>query len=202
MPSIMANPASRKTLILGAIALLLAGLTVYDYSAGPDKGALGRLTDERHAGAKAENEDSPLAAAKKLGELRFLVKHSDEIKARYPAIAAAYAESIATFATILKAGESPANAAKKALRSLLAPEVKLDEVLVSEVPYHHQGALWLTVNLSLSSHDSAAFSKTLVALGDASNGMVWQKLNMLATPDQSALQATGQLAMLMVENVE
>jgi hypothetical protein len=80
--------------------------------------------------------------------------------------------------------------------------LKLGDVLVSSAPNSDQGAVILIATLNFASNDSLAFEKALLALGDATNGTVWKELAVTSNPDQRELKASGQLALLMVEQVE
>lgn len=190
-----------KLLPLGIVAALLAALTLYDYTVG--LGNEGSEPDPAQQRLLPGGEPGKVASlVDEVSELRFLLARAPEVRTRYQKIAIPYAESVATFATFYATGETPAAAAKRQLAGLLQAPVKIGEVLISEADAGNRGAVMLNANLDFSSHDSAAFTKALLALSDASNGMVWKELSVTADPGQHELRASGQLTLLMVEQVE
>jgi hypothetical protein len=109
---------------------------------------------------------------------------------------------VATFVTLFGPGESPQAVAKERLAKLLPPGVEIGALLVSEVNPTDKGAVWLTATLSLSSNDSVAFRNAVLALGDATNGTVWQELSMAADSEKRTLRGTGKVLLLMIQQVE
>lgn len=193
--------AHRKTLLLSLVAAVLVCATVYDYTVGIGERPQPAGSIERGAGG-APHRGKAASLAGEISELRYLLAHAPEIRARYQKIAVPYAESVATFATLYAKGEDPAAVAKRYLAGLLAAPIKLGDVLISAVPNSDQGAVMLIAHLNFSSNDSLAFEKALLTLGDAANGTVWKDVAITSNPDQRELQASGQLTMLMVEQVE
>lgn len=192
---------NKKTRLLGMAAVLLAGLTVYDYTVGFGKN-VPRHKSTGESMAPASSSGRVASLMNEVSGLRFFLAHAPEIKGRYQKIAVPYAESVATFSTLYATGENPESAARRYLASLLSLPVKIGDVLISKTDSDDQGATLLTANLNFSSRDSAAFAKALLTLGDASNGTVWKELSVTSDPDQHELKASGQLTLLMVEQVE
>ncbi|HEY6896981.1 MAG TPA: hypothetical protein VI279_06945 [Rhodocyclaceae bacterium] len=209
-----AAPASggnrRRTLVLGLVALALTGLTIYDYSRNST------ATSRRPAATRA----APMAAAapgstsrpaaasgavalwREILELRHFRAHADLIRQRYQAIAGSYAELVAPLATLGTPGAAPKDQATLAIQSLLSPEVKIKDLLVAEQPATGAAAQWAEATLSLSSGDSQAMARALVALGDAGNGMIWKELAVGVDTDRRSVQAKGKLALLLVRQAE
>lgn len=196
------NKANRKTLLLGFAAVLLVFVTLYDYTVGIGEKSLSTGSVERKISGTSYHREKTASLSGEIAELRFFLTHAPEIRARYQKIAAPYAESVATFATLYPKGDDPVAVAKQYLDRLLVAPIKLGDVLISSEPNSDQGAVMLIATLNFASNDSLAFEKTLLALGDATNGTVWKELAITSNPDQRELKASGQLALLMVEQVE
>ena len=193
-----------RTVVLAAIALLLAGATVYDYTRKPGRGA---SSDEASApalqGRPANTRPNRIASlVKEAAELKHFLAYAPQIRARYHAIAAPYAESVATFATLYPVGETSAEAAKKGIAGLLPKNVEMSGLMIAQANPSDKGATWLTATLVLSSSDSEAFEKAILALGDAANGTIWKGLTIAGDAEHRTLRASGQLALLMVEQAE
>jgi hypothetical protein len=153
------------------------------------------------ARSQAEVKRLP-ALVRETEELNHFLAHGREIRTRYQAIAVPYVEAVATFVTLFGPGESPQAVAKERLAKLLPPGVEIGALLVSEVNPTDKGAVWLTATLSLSSNDSVAFRNAVLALGDATNGTVWQELSMAADSEKRTLRGTGKVLLLMIQQVE
>ena len=192
-----------RTLVLGAIALGLIGVTVYDYTSGIAPRRTNFATVEPVLPVEPGAPRSRVSGLlRETAELKYFLAHAAEIRARYQAIAAPYAEAVATFVTLYAPDESPQGVANKRLSGLLPAGLELSGPLVSEVTPDDKGALWLTATLSFASADSAAFESALLALGDPANGVLWKELNVTGDPDKRMLRASGTLRLLMVEQVE
>lgn len=185
--------------MLAAVALLLVGATVYDYT----RGSGARTSAPATAGQQTDARTGRVALlAREAAELRHFIAHAPQVRARYHAIAVAYAESVATFATLYPAGVSPAGIAKKRVAGLLPENVEISDLMIAQTNPNDKGATWLTATLALSSSDSEAFEKAILALGDAANGIVWKGVSIAGDAEHRTLRASGQLAMLMVEQAE
>lgn len=185
--------------MLVAIALLLAGATVYDYTR--DSGA--KLSAPATARQQADTRTGRVGLlTREAAELKHFIAHAPQVRARYHAIAAAYAESVATFATLYTAGASPAEIAKKRVAGLLPKNVEMSDLMVAQANASDKGATWLTATLVLSSSDSEAFEKAILSLGDAFNGTIWKGMTIASDAEHRTLRASGQLALLMVEQAE
>jgi hypothetical protein len=197
---------NRRTVLLAAIAAALVVATFYDYTRGLDDGkrpAAARVA----AAAAAANPPRANASAKpspwrEFVELRHYRDHAAQIRQRYQAIAAPYAEGIATFATLYSPGKPLKEQATQAIRSLVPPEVEIKDLLLAEAGAADNGIAWFTATLSLSSGDSQAMNSVLLALGDAGSGMVWKELSLAADAERRQVRATGQLALLMLPQAE
>lgn len=195
------NKANRKTLLLGFAAVSLVFVTLYDYTVGIGEKSLSTGSVEKEMSGTSHREKTASLSGE-IAELRFFLNHAPEIRARYQKIAAPYAESVATFATLYPKGDDPVAIAKQYLDRLLVPPIKLGDVLISSAPNSDQGTVMLIATLNFASNDSLAFEKALLALGDVTNGTVWKELTITSNPDQREVKASGQLALLMVEQVE
>lgn len=212
-----AAPASggnrRRTLVLGLLALVLTGLTIYDYS--HDKAGTSRRSaptrDEPVLSTAATGPASRSASVSASGaaalwreilELRHFRAHADLIRQRYQAVAGPYAELVAPLATLGTSGVAPREQVTLAVQSLLSPEVKIKDLLVAEQSASGAAAQWAEATLSLSSGDSQAMARALVALGDAGNGMIWKELAVGVDTDRRSVQAKGKLALLLVRQAE
>jgi hypothetical protein len=198
----MSLTGNRRTAVLGGLALLLVGVTIYDYTRAPDGSGKSEPAATSRARPSQAAPNQGAALAREIAELKYFIAHAAKVRARYEAIAVPYAESVATFATLYAPGEPPGEAAKKRLLELMPAGVKIGDVLVSQPAHGNQGAIWLTATLSFSSGDSAAFEKAILTLGDAANGMLWKELSAAGDAEHKNLRASGQLALLMVENAE
>ena len=188
-----------RTGALVAVAAALAAATVYDQTVGFGDAAGRRPAREAR---RAPTPDPAASLAREVAELKHFLAAAPAVRARYQAIAVPYAEAIATFATLHGEGESLPGLARSRVTALLPPNVKVEEMLVSEPAAAGAGATWLTASLNLSSGDSAAFEKALLKLGDAANGMVWKQLTVVGDPERRSLRASGQLTLLMVKRAE
>lgn len=187
--------------MLAAVALLLAGATVYDYIRGHGTESPAPATAE--PGQQDDTRTGRVALlAREAAELKHFIAHAPQVRARYHTIAAAYAESVATFATLYPAGASPAEIAKKRVAGLLPKNVEMSDLMIAQTNANDKGATWLTATLALSSSDSEAFGKAILALGDAANGIIWKGMTIAGDAEHRTLRASGQLALLMVEQAE
>lgn len=197
----MPPKANARTAALAAVALLLVAATVYDYtvkrgdSAPP--GEAGGLVPPQPA-----RPGRVAALSEEAAELKHFLAYAPQVRARYSAIAAPYAESVATFAALYPAGASPAESAKKGVAALLPKNVEMSDFMVARAEPGDKGATWLNATLVLDSGDSEAFGKAVLALGDAANGSVWKELTIAADAERRTLRASGQLALLAVEQAE
>jgi len=199
----MLPKVNTRIVVLAVVALLLVGTTVYDYTrnseqGSPDKGMEPVLAS--HQAAPSINRVTLLA--REAAELKYFLANAPQIRARYQAIAVPYAESVATFATLYSAGEDPAEIAKKSIAGLLPKNVEMSGLLIAQNGANEKGATWLTATLVLSGNDSDAFERAILTLGDAANGVVWKEMTIAADAEHRTLRASGQLALLMIEQVE
>lgn len=201
----MAAARNKRTAVLGVIAIVLVAATIYDYTIGGP----GRKNSDEPASAAPVTTHVTQASGggvetllREAEELSYFISRAPRIRSRYIEIAGPYAETVATFATLYQHGENPAAVAKQRLSQLLPPEVSMKELLIAEAPANSQGALPLVATLTLDSGDSAAFQKAIFTLGNAANGTLWKELYLSADPEKRHLKASGQLAMLMVEQAE
>ena len=199
----MPSKVNPRTAALGAVASVLIAATLYDQSGGFGDGRRGPGTPSA-AATPAPNPAANLA--REVAELEHFLAAAPVVRARYQAIAGAYAEAVATFVTLHGAGDSPAGVARAKLTELLPPNVKLEELLVAEpaaaAAGAERGATLLTATLSFTSGDSAAFERALLRLGDAANGLAWKELAVVSDPERRSLRASGQLVLLMVRQAE
>jgi hypothetical protein len=204
----MPIPVNLRTAALGAAAAALVAATIYDQTVGFGDAA-DRAPAAESPGKAARRTPAPDQAAilaREVAELEHFLAAAPLVRARYQAIAVPYAEAVATFATLYGEGESLPGLARARVTALLPPNVKVEEMLVSEPAAAGAGAsggaTWLTATLNLSSGDSDAFQKTLIRLGDAANGMAWKELAVVSDPERRSLRASGLLALLMVKRAE
>lgn len=198
----MAQKINARTLVMMTVAVLLVAATAYDYT---------RRSAEKNNPAQLATEPKKTPAfsisrteqlAREAAELDYFIAHANQVRNRYQSVAVPYAESISTFATLYSAGESPADIARQRIPQLLSKEVAIKELVIAQANTGDKGATVLTATLALSSNDSKAFENALLTLGNAANGMVWKTLNMVANKEQHTLSASGQLALLMIEQAE
>ena len=197
---------NKRTLALGAVASSLVVATVYDLSVGfGDKPGRARGVESTVGAAARVLSPAPNRVpglAREVAELEHFLAAAPVVRARYQAIAVPYAEAVAGMATLHVAGESLPELARARVAALLPPPVKLEAMLVSQPAAAARGVARLTANVSLSSDDSDAFSKALLKLGDAANGMAWKELTVVSDPERRSLRASGQLALLMIQQAE
>ena len=199
----MPDKINTRTAVLFAIALLLAGATVYDYTGGSGTGSHDNEYVPAGAGRHVGVQTNRVALlAREAAELKHFLAYAPQVRARYHAIAVPYAESVATFATLYSAGETPAEIAKKRVAGLLPKNVEMSDLMIAQANPGDKGAIWLTASIVLSSSDSDAFEKAILVLGDAANGTIWKGVTIAGDTEHHTLRASGQLALLMVEQVE
>ena len=193
-----------RTAVLAATALLLVGATVYDYTRKPDSGASSGEVPAPALQERSANThpDRIASLMKEAAELKHFLAYAPQVRARYHAIAAPYAESVATFATLYPAGETPAEIVKKRVAGLLPKNVEMSDLMIAQANPSDKGATWLAATLVLSSGDSEAFEKAILTLGDAANGTIWKRMTIAGDAEHRTLHASGQLALLMVEQAE
>lgn len=199
----MPPKANTRTAVLAVVALLLVGATVYDYTrnsgqSSPDKGIEPALVS--HQAAPSTDRVSRLT--RETAELKYFLANATQIRARYHSIAVPYAESVASFATLYSPGEDPTEIAKKRVAGLLPKNIEMSGLIVSQTNTDQKGVTWLTATIALSSNDSDAFEQAILTLGDAANGTVWKEMTVTSDAEHRTLRASGQLALLMVEQVE
>jgi len=197
----MPSGANRRTVVLAVVAALLVAATIYDYTIG---GQASPESDEIPLpAARSASETGRLASIlREAEELRYYIAHATQVRGRYTAIATPYAEAVASFATVYQPGENPSAIARARLTQLLPAGVGIGDLLIAEAPISDQGVQTLMASITLQGADSAAFNRAILALGDAASGLVWKELYISADADKHTLKASGQLAMLMVEQVE
>ena len=199
----MPPKVNTRTIVLAVVALLLVGATVYDYTRNAGTGSSGEELEPTTAGRQAGAQTSRVTLlAREAAELKYFLAHASQVRARYQTIAVPYAESVATFATLYPAGEDPAEIAKKRIAGLLPKNVEMSGLLIAQANTNEKGATWLTATLVLSGNDSDAFEQAILALGDAANGTVWKEMTIVGDVEHRTLRASGQLALLMIEQVE
>lgn len=202
----MALPrVSSRTLLLAGLAIGISGLTFYDYMVGlPDRSSSAAIEG---GPIKAARTLAPRRAAPQvsdgpsIAELENIIDHAEVIRQRYRTIAVPYAESVAGFATLYSPGEIPRDKAAAAIRSLVPAEVEIKDMLISETP-STTGSLWLDATLSLTGNDSRAMIAALLALGDATNGMVWKELALGVDDERREISAKGRIRLLMARLAE
>jgi hypothetical protein len=197
----MPPKVNTRTAVLAVVALLLVGATVYDYTRKPGTASSGRELEPATA-VRQHGADRVTMLAKEAAELKYFLAHASQVRARYQAIAVPYAESVATFATLYAAGENPAEAAKKRIAGLLPKSVVMSDLLIAQANVSEKGATWLDATLVLNGSDSDAFEQAILALGDPANGTIWKGMTIAGDAEHRTLRASGQLALLMVEQVE
>lgn len=206
----MPSGANRRTVVLAIVAALLVAATIYDYTIGGQAGG-GQtspepaevLLEKPLPPTRSENQSGRLASIlHEAEELCYYIAHATLVRGRYTAIATPYAEAVASFATLYQPGENPSTIARARLAQLLPAGVRIGDLLIAEAPVSNQGAQTITASLTLQGDDSAAFNRAIIALGDAASGLVWKELYISGDADKHTLKASGQLAMLMVEQVE
>lgn len=199
----MPPKVNARTAVLAVVALLLVGATVYDYTRSPGVGSSDNELEPTTAGRQAGTEtDRVTLLAREVVELKYFLAHAPQVRARYQTIAVPYAESVATFATLYSAGEDPAEIAKKRIAGLLPKNVEMSDLMIAQANANEKGVTWLTATLVLSGNDSAAFEQAILTLGDAANGTVWKGMTIAGDAEHRTLRASGQLALLMIEQVE
>lgn len=196
---------SRRTLLLAGLAMVMFGLTLYDYIVGlPDRDGSSAIDAGQSRPVRAP---VPRRAAQQTGvgqniaELENILNHAEVIRQRYRTIAVPYAEAVAGFATLYAPGEIPRDKAAEAIRRLVPAEVEIKDMLISEAP-STAGSLWLTATLSLTGSDSRAMIAALLALGDAANGMVWKELALGVDDERRQISAKGRISLLMARLAE
>ena len=196
---------SRRTLLLAGLAIGMVALTFYDYSVGLPDRAGGSAIDVGQAKSRRPPSRGPdlVQSGEKhsIGELKNILANAEIIRQGYRTIAVPYAESVAGFATLYAPGEIPKDRAAAAIRSLVPAEVEIRDMLISESPTS-RGTLWLTATLSLNGSDSRAMIAALLALGDASNGMVWKELALGVDDERRQITAKGRISLLMAQLAE
>ena len=199
----MPPKVNTRTTVLAVVALLLVGATVYDYTRSPGVGSsekeLEPTTAVRQAGTRT---DRVTLLAREAAELKYFLAHAPQVRARYQTIAVPYAESVATFATLYSAGEDPVEIAKKRIAGLLPKNVEMSDLLIAQANANEKGVTWLNATLVLSGSDSDAFEQAILTLGDAANGTVWKGMTIAGDAEHRTLRASGQLALLMIEQAE
>lgn len=199
----MPPKVNTRTVVLAVVALLLVGATVYDYTKNSETGSSDNELEPTPAGRHAGTRTNRVSLlAKEAAELKYFLEHAPQVRTRYKTIAVPYAESVATFATLYLAGEQPAEIAKKRIAGLLPKNVEMKDLLIAQANASDRGATWLTATLVISSGDSEAFGKAILALGDAANGVMWKGMTIVGDAEHRTLRASGQLALLMIEQVE
>ena len=183
--------------MLALFALLVAIATIYDYTNGFSSSVLSTV---KHS--KEDRPDMTSKLTREIFELNYFIAHKSAINERYQAIAVPYSESIATFVSLYAPGNLSNTDIKARLTKLLPAEVKVGDILLGQTNQDDKGAQWITATLTLSSSDSKAFEQAMVTLGDASNGAVWEELSIAGDAEHHTLKASGQLALLMVEQAE
>lgn len=134
--------------------------------------------------------------------LRFMLDNADLIRNRYQSVSVPYAESVAPIAALHSAGEEPKAAVAKAIQTLMGPSVQVKAMLVSEGVSSQRGVKLFSVSLSLESRDSQAILRTLLALGDAAGGSVWKELSVGVDNERRAVQVSGTLSVIAVQQAE
>jgi hypothetical protein len=202
-PKVNTPKLNTRTAVLAIVALLLVGVTVYDYTRSPGTGSSGEELEPATAGRQAGGRmDRVTMLAREAAELKYFLAHASQVRARYKVIAVPYAESVATFATLYPAGENPAEIAKKRIAGLLPKNVEMSDLLIAQTSVNEKGATWLSATLVLSGSDSDAFEQAVLTLGDAANGTIWKGITVAGDAEHRTLRASGQLSLLMIEQVE
>lgn len=193
---------SSRTIFLAGLATFVTSLAVYDLFVGlPDRNGsswtgtkLVKPVANRSTGRTAQDGET-------IAELESIIRNAEVIRQRYKFVAVPYAESIAGFSTLYLPGEVPRDKANAAIRGLISSDVEIREMQISETS-SSASSLWLTATVSLSSGNSKAMINALLALGDASNGMVWKELSLGVDEQRKQISATGSIRLLMARLAE
>ena len=188
---------SIRTLLLGATALLLVVLTIFEYTAGKPGG-----NDSAPARQAAPADDRLAEKWDKIARLRYYRDNAPAIRQRYETIAVPYVESIAGFATLHPPGVDVRQMAERAVRDLLPAGVELKDILLAEAEKPVAGIVWLTATVNLASSNSQALSAALLVLGNTVNGMVWKELSLGVDTVNRRIQAKGELTLVAIEQAE
>ena len=198
----MPTKINTRTTVLAVVALLLVGATVYDYTGNSGTGSSGKEHDQTTERQIVTRPNRITLLAREAAELKYFLAHAPEVRTRYQTIAVPYAESVATFATLYSTGEDPAEIAKKRIAGLLPKNVEMSGLMIAQTNKNEKGVTWLTATLVLGSTDSDAFEQAILTLGDAANGTVWKEMTIAGDAEHRTLRASGQLALLMIEQAE
>jgi hypothetical protein len=204
-----------RTVVMGAVAVLLTALTLFDLLSGP-AGSSGSRTQRSKPAGEAVSEPASLAAPaeprstkssasqawRDIQAFSQLRENAPLVTKRYQSLAVPYAELMAEVAVVHGAEETPEVAAKRAFTAMLPPTVQIKAFLVADGAVSQQGNTLLTVNLSLESIDSQAMQQAITMLGNPAAGLVWQELTLSADTEKRLIVVSGLLSVLAVRYAE
>lgn len=206
---VSAPARSRRPLLLGGIAVVLTALTIWDYSGLAERDVVRRdagkgdpaaLVRTESAGGRASQvRMDPFAEA---ARLRHYQTSSKLIRQRYNTIAVPYAEVVAGLAALHPRGQTPTAAAEYAVRSLIPEGVELQDIILAEEKSQTPEVVTVKATASLTSTNSQAFIKALLALGESANGMQWTSFSIAVDGGGHHISAKGDLNILTVEQAE
>lgn len=203
---------SLRPLLLGGIAALLTALTIWDYSGPAERTAPRRDLVEADATVPVPVQGSSAGAShasnvgpdpiSEAARLRHFLARAKLIRQRYHTIAVPYAEAVAGIAALHPPAQTARGAAEYAVRSFIPEGVELKEILLAEGASRVPGVVNIRATVSLASSDSQSFIKTLLALGESANGMLWTSFSIAVDGSGRHLLAKGDLNILTVEQAE
>lgn len=184
---------SRQTLILAAIAVVLGGLTFWDY-AGQDQESVGVQRDADSAGESYR---------KRLRRLVDVVGARQEIQRAYGRIAIPYAEQMAETQTFFTEKIAPKVVVNELVRNLVAEQgAEVLKLQVGEPLVRGEGVFSVSASVRISTASHRAAFRVLDALADFSNGLVWRSFTLQASVQERQIVIAGELLAVMVQAVE
>lgn len=206
-----------RTSVLIAVAVVVGMLLLLDQT-GHLPGGNGAAPPSRHEASRVASPVATLPSpsaevvgtgvggwqqiATRYAELKGYADAHGVIEAAYAAVAAPYAEAVATYQATYPAGHQPETGLEQLVRQHIPNHLRLVELKISPPQPRAKGGYTSNANITVLGADSQAVSQALLALGNPDNGTLWKELTLTVDAKARSLRLEGLLAITLVESAE
>lgn len=202
--------AGSRTLVMSAVAIVLAVLTYIDQTSTRETGGRESSLARDEVPLVRTSAGDLFAEARSAGEtwrelqkLNIYAANSDLIRKRYQSVSVPYSEAVASLTGLQYGDDSPVETTEKNIRTLIPKGVDISALMLSSASGGRGvNANMLVAKVSLESMDSRAMLAALLLLGDPETGKRWLELTVAADEAKRKMFATGTLEILSLRAAE
>ncbi|WP_031433486.1 hypothetical protein [Methylomarinum vadi] len=179
---------NKKTVILAAVALILAVLTIYDYSTEENGDEL--------SGNDYQQENN-------FERILSVVNSEQEILSAYGDIAIPYALEMAEAQTFFIENISPKQAAKRLFEQLSSQHgMKIKALNIGEPQLMAEGVYSISSSVKFDTSSHRALFRILSAMSNSNNGMTWRSFEIKASVEEKNITLMGDVMMVFIKAIE